>query len=81
MAPFRAAMTGLEILLSRAQLWETTAAKHVSLASELQKCAALATRWRQLELASWESLLSFTAARLAAGVPFCPFSVLASAWC
>lgn len=40
----KTAQTGVELLLSRAQLWQTTAARHVSLASELQPLAALAAR-------------------------------------
>lgn len=49
------------------QVWEETAAKHVSLAAQLQQVAALASRWRQLELASWKGLLHRTVERFAQG--------------
>lgn len=61
-APLKAALTGLELLLARAQLWEETAAWHVSLKEVLQPAAALAGRWRKLELASWHGLLDRTVA-------------------
>ena len=38
-------------------MWEETAAKFVSISTELRAVAALATRWRQLELASWRTTL------------------------
>ena len=47
----------------RPQVWEETAAQHVSLRSELGAIAALATRWRRLELASWRSLLQRVVAK------------------
>ncbi|KAL0028971.1 hypothetical protein WJX77_009058 [Trebouxia sp. C0004] len=66
-SPLKAALTGLELLLARAQVWEESAAKHVSLARELEAVAALATRWRKLELAAWRNLLNTTRSRHAAG--------------
>ena len=66
-SPLKAALTGLELLLARAQIWEESAAKHVSLGSELEGVAALATRWRRLELAAWRNLLNTTRSRHAAG--------------
>lgn len=66
-SPLKAALTGLELLLARAQVWEESAAKHVSLARELEAVAALATRWRKLELAAWHNLLNTTRSRHAAG--------------
>ncbi|KIY92200.1 hypothetical protein MNEG_15763 [Monoraphidium neglectum] len=66
-APLKTALTGLELLLARAQVWEETAAKRVSLKAELSAVAAVATRWRRLELASWRGLLVRAAARHAAG--------------
>jgi hypothetical protein len=65
-SPLKALLTGLELLLARAQVWEETAAKHVTLGAELRAVAALATRWRRLELGSWRGLLQRTAARFAA---------------
>lgn len=46
------------------QVWEETAAKFVSIGSELRAIAALATRWRQLELASWQTTLKQVKASL-----------------
>ena len=46
-------------------MWEETAAKHVSLSGQLGQVAALASRWRQLELASWRGLLQRTVQRFA----------------
>jgi midasin len=66
-APLKTALTGLELLLARAQVWEETAAKFVSLHAELQLVASLATRWRQLELASWMTTLKQVLRRHAAG--------------
>ena len=44
--PLKSALTGVELLLSRAQTWEEGAASHVSIAPQLAACAALARRWR-----------------------------------
>ena len=66
-SPLKAALTGLELLVARAQLWQTTAAKHVSLDPQLQAVTALAGRWRRLELASWRRLLARTIDAYAAG--------------
>lgn len=68
-APLKTALTGLELLLARARLWEDTAAAHVSLAAVLRPAAALAARWRSLELASWRNLLDATIRRFAHGHP------------
>lgn len=65
--PLKAAMSGVELLVDRAQLWEQSAAKYVSIAAELQALAALARRWRRLELGSWHSLLGRVRNRHAAG--------------
>ena len=61
-------MTGVELLLGRAQLWQETAASHVSLAAQLGPLAALAQRWRRLELQAWQGLLSQAQRRHAAGI-------------
>ena len=66
-SPLKAALTGVELLVARAQLWQTTAAKHVSLDPQLQAVTALAGRWRRLELASWRRLLARTVDAYAAG--------------
>ncbi|KAG1668462.1 hypothetical protein FOA52_005235 [Chlamydomonas sp. UWO 241] len=56
-SPLKTALTGLELLLARAQLWEESAAKYVTMGPELQAVGAVATRWRQLELTSWVATL------------------------
>ena len=57
LSPLKQALTGLELLLARAQTWEEGAASHVSLKEELAACAKLALRWRQRELRTWPRLL------------------------
>ena len=66
-SPLKALLTGLELLLARAQVWEETAAKHVSIATELKAVAALATRWRRLELTGWRFLVKKTVLRVESG--------------
>ena len=66
-APLKAALTGLELLLARSQVWQETAAAHVSLAPQLERLAALALRWRRLQLSAWRSLIRTLAHRHAAG--------------
>ena len=65
----KAVMTGVELLLARAQLWQTTAAQRVSLQEQLQPLGSLAARWRRLELQAWHNLLDDARARHAAGTP------------
>eukprot|EP00798_Chlamydomonas_sp_ICE-L_P024875 gene24875-10536_t len=65
--PLKTALTGLELLLARAQLWETTAAKYVAITAQLRDVAALAMRWRSLELASWRATLKHVSQRHASG--------------
>lgn len=67
-APLRAAMTGVELLVDRAQLWEQSAARHVSIAPQLTAVEALARRWRKFELSSWQMLLQQAMQRHASGV-------------
>jgi midasin len=57
-SPLKQALTGLELLLARAQTWEEGAAAHVSLKDQLALCAKLALRWRQRELRTWPRLLA-----------------------
>eukprot|EP00899_Mesostigma_viride_P010035 jgi/Mesvir1/19032/Mv12798-RA.1 len=57
-SPLMRALVGLELLLSRAQLWEENAAKHVSLGEHLDRLSAVVLRWRKLELASWRAALA-----------------------
>ena len=65
-SPLKQIITGVELLLARSRIWEETAAKHVSLTSELALIASLATRWRRLELSSWRKLLVSTSEQCAA---------------
>ena len=57
MGPVKQALTGLELLLARAQTWEEGAASAASLREELARCAELALRWRRRELRTWPRLL------------------------
>ena len=56
-APLMKFVIGLECLLSQAQIWEQCAAKHVSLAGEMDTVSRLVARWRRLELMSWPLVL------------------------
>ena len=58
MGPVKQALTGLELLLARAQTWEEGAASAASLREELARCAELALRWRRRELRTWPRLLA-----------------------
>lgn len=51
----------------RLQVWEETAAKHVKITEQLSAVAAVATRWRRLELASWRTLLQRVVSKHQAG--------------
>ncbi|BBM98800.1 midasin [Marchantia polymorpha subsp. ruderalis] len=55
--PVMKALTGVELLLAKSQLWEENAAKHVSVAGELSGLSRLVTHWRKMELEEWSSLL------------------------
>ena len=50
-------LTGVELLLSKAQDWEPYAHRNVSMKPQLDQLSHLVTRWRKLELASWRRLL------------------------
>ncbi|GMH33343.1 hypothetical protein BSKO_01177 [Bryopsis sp. KO-2023] len=56
--PIKKVLVGLELLVARAQVWEESAAKHVSLEEQLKMVTGLANRWRRLELASWRTILA-----------------------
>ncbi|KAL2649174.1 hypothetical protein R1flu_017302 [Riccia fluitans] len=51
------ALTGVELLLAKSQLWEENAAKHVSISDELSGLSRLVSHWRKMELEGWSSLL------------------------
>jgi hypothetical protein len=67
-APLGAVLTGLQLLLARSQLWQETAAKHVSLAAQLERLNAIALRWSRVQLASWRSTIRRVSDCQAAGV-------------
>ncbi|DBA04889.1 TPA: hypothetical protein N0F65_006891 [Lagenidium giganteum] len=56
-SPLARTLTGVELLLRKAQEWEAYAAKAYSIADELSALSSLVTRWRKLELYSWPHLL------------------------
>jgi midasin (ATPase involved in ribosome maturation) len=51
-------LTGLEVILKKAQEWEQHASKRVALGESLQRISRLVAQWRKLELQSWSSLLN-----------------------
>lgn len=57
-ASFKQLLMGIELLLSKARLWEQSAAKHVSLKTELDRCLTLAREWRREEINSWYNILN-----------------------
>jgi len=58
LGPVKSGLTGIELLLARAQIWEESAAAHTSLRDELSECAKLALRWRAREVRTWPRLLA-----------------------
>lgn len=50
-------MTGLEVILRKAQEWEQHASERVKLGSALMDVSILVAHWRKLELQSWSSLM------------------------
>ena len=58
LGPVKAGLTGIELLLARAQIWEESAASHTSHKAELNELAKLALRWRARELRTWPRLLA-----------------------
>ena len=66
-SPLAEVLTGLELLLARSQLWQESAASHVSLARQLERLAALALRWRRMQLHAWRHTINKLKARHAAG--------------
>lgn len=66
-APLRAVQMGLQLLLARSQLWQETAAKHVSLAPQLERLNAVALRWSRMQLVAWRNTIRNLRDRHAAG--------------
>ncbi|XP_037082370.1 midasin-like [Pollicipes pollicipes] len=59
--PLVKVVTGLELVLERAQDWEQNAHKGVSLSTQLEEITDLVLRWRKLELDCWKRCLDSTA--------------------
>ena len=57
-------MTGLEVILRKAQEWEQHASERVKLGSALQEVSILVAHWRKLELQSWSSLMDMREERV-----------------
>ncbi|XP_060072903.1 midasin-like [Ylistrum balloti] len=55
--PIMKFLTGLELLLEKAQEWESNAARHVSMATQLADVSLLIMQWRKLELSCWNQCL------------------------
>ncbi|PIK42635.1 putative midasin [Apostichopus japonicus] len=60
-SPLMKFVTGLEMLLAKAQDWETMAAKYVSLQTQLGKITELVITWRKMELSFWSCSLDSVA--------------------
>ncbi|KAL5007122.1 hypothetical protein ScPMuIL_015928 [Solemya velum] len=65
-------LTGLELLLHKAQDWESNAAKSVSISVQLGRIAELVIEWRKLELRCWNNSLD---------VEKRPYQQKARQWC
>ncbi|XP_064629159.1 midasin-like [Lineus longissimus] len=62
--PLMKFVTGLEVLLQKAQDWESIAARHVSLMSNLEEVTQLVINWRKLELKCWNRCLDMVEWRM-----------------
>ena len=51
-------LTGLELVLRKAQEWEQHASRRVTIGPSLQKISMLVAKWRKIELKSWTTLLN-----------------------
>jgi midasin len=56
-SPVMKIMTGLDLLLTVADVWETTSPQRYSLALNINEIVSLVARWRRLELESWPFIL------------------------
>eukprot|EP00911_Craspedida_sp_UC1_P001751 UC1_evm2s1334 len=57
-SPLPKLLTGLDMLLQKCNIWEATAASHVSVAPIIAAITRLIIRWRKLELATWPELFA-----------------------
>lgn len=55
--PLGKLLTGIHLLLRKAQDWESFASRDLSIDSYIAKLKAIVGQWRELELSSWETLL------------------------
>nr|XP_054753628.1 midasin-like [Lytechinus pictus] len=56
-SPLMKFVTGLELLLSKSQEWESNASKAVSIQTHLEEITQTIIRWRKLELNCWVAML------------------------
>ncbi|XP_024535665.1 midasin [Selaginella moellendorffii] len=56
-SPIVKAVSGLELVLAKSQVWEQSASKQFSLAEVLTQVSKLVLQWRRMELESWPQLL------------------------
>jgi MoxR-like ATPase len=56
--PLMKLLTGLELLLKKAEDWESYAARFVSIKKELIELGILVARWRKMELYTWPKALA-----------------------
>ncbi len=57
--PLGKMLTGLEMILRKAQDWEQHASHRVALGEKITQVSRLVAAWRKLELQSWSNLLNF----------------------
>ncbi|KAJ3293693.1 AAA ATPase midasin [Borealophlyctis nickersoniae] len=57
-SPVMKLLTGLEMLLQKAQDWEAYAGREVSLKAHMDEITVCIVAWRKLELRSWKELLN-----------------------
>ncbi|XP_076466261.1 midasin-like [Babylonia areolata] len=63
MSPVIKFLTGMELLLEKAQHWEQNAASHVSMATQLAEVTSIIVQWRKLELRCWNGALDIEVER------------------
>jgi midasin (ATPase involved in ribosome maturation) len=56
-SPLARALTGVELLYTKASEWEKNAHRGVSLAEHMDMILKLVRRWRKLEADTWKALL------------------------
>lgn len=74
-SPLMKFLTGLDLLLSRADDWQRVAHKGVSLQDSLDAVTVLVVRWRKLELKRWPAILDVAAEKVAAPTHTLWFSI------